>query len=143
MKFRLLRLAFFLGVLIMQAQNAIVTIQIKLIDGRTGHPIKNKRVGLEDGADYHDISVRTNRFGIASLRIRRDTVILVHNTDEYVNCGDERGGLVHNNFRVSEILSTGIVQGIPPPNLCGKVSAVASPAQLVLFVRTWRPGEKI
>ena len=78
----------------MQAQNATVVIHIKLIDGRTGQPIKDEQVGLEDGADYHEKSVRTNQFGIASLNIRRHAVILVHNTDKYVNCADERHGLI-------------------------------------------------
>ena len=127
----------------MQAQNATVVIHIKLIDGRTGQPIKDERVGLENRADYHEISLRTNQFGIASLNISRDGVILVHNTDRYVYCADERGGLVHNDFKVSQILSTGVVQAIVQPNLCGKASDVPRRGELVLFVRPWRPGERI
>ena len=110
---------------------------------RTGQPIKDEQVGIEDGADYHEKSVRTNQFGIASLNIRRDAVILVHNTDKYVNCGDERGGLVHNDFKVTKILSTGVVQAIVQPNLCGKASGVPRRGELILYVRSWRPGEKI
>ena len=83
------------------------------------------------------------RFGIASLNISRDAVILVHNTDKYVNCADERGGLVHNDFKVSQIHSTGVVQAIVQPNLCGKASDVPRRGELVLFVRPWRPGERI
>jgi len=143
MKRRLLRLTLFLVVLTVQAQNATVLIHIKVIDGRTGHPMENEEVGLENRADYREISVRTNQFGIASLKIKRDAVILVHNTEKYVNCADERGGLMHNDFRVSEILSTGIVQAIMQPNLCGNASGVPSAGQLILFVRPWRPGEKI
>jgi len=105
--------------------------------------MKNELVGLESGADYRDISVRTDQFGIASLNISRDAVILVHNTNRYVNCGDERGGLIHNDFKVSEILSTGIVQAITQPNLCGKASGVPRSGELVLFVRPWRLGERI
>jgi hypothetical protein len=127
----------------LQAQNATISIRIKLIDGLTGYPLKNSEVGLEDGTDYRKISARTNQLGVASVKIRKDAVILVHNTDQYVNCGDERGGLVHNDFRVNEILSTGIVEAIQQPNACGKVSAVLSPGQLTLFVRRWRRGEKI
>jgi hypothetical protein len=37
--------------------------------------------------------VRTDQFGIAPLNISRDAVVLVHNTNRYLNCGDERGGL--------------------------------------------------
>lgn len=143
MRWCLLRLTLFLVVSIVQAQNATVVIHIKLIDGRTGQPINDEQVGLEDRADYHEISVRTNLFGIASLTIRRDAIILVHNTDKYVNCGDERGGLIHNDFEVSQILSTGVVQAIAQPNLCGKASAVPKRGELILFVRPWRLGEKI
>ena len=143
MRLRARRLAVFLSVFTLHAQDATVTVRIKLIDGRTGQPVKNQKIGLEDGTDYHDISVRTNDLGVASLHIRRNTVILVHNTDQYVNCADERGGLVHNDFKVEKILASGIAQAIPQPNICGKVSAVPSRGELILFVRPWRPGEKI
>jgi hypothetical protein len=129
--------------LIVHAQNPTVLIHIRLIDGRTGRPVKNEQVGLENRADYREISLRTDHLGIASLNIGRDAVVLVHNTNRYVNCGDERGGLVHNDFKVSEILSTGVVQAIMQPNLCGKASGVPRPGELILFVRPWRPGEKI
>jgi hypothetical protein len=136
------RLALFLGVFTLLAQDAAVTVRIKLIDGRTGQHVKNQKIGLEDRTD-HDISVRTNDLGVASVQIRRDTMILVHNTDQYVNCADERGGLVHNDFKVEKILASGIAQAIPQPNICGKVSAVPSRGELILFVRPWRLGEKI
>ena len=136
------RLALFLAVFTLLAQDATVTVRIKLIDGRTGQSVKNQKIGLEDRTD-HDISVRTNDLGVASAQIRRDTMILVHNTDQYVNCADERGGLVHNDFKVEKILATGIAQAIPQPNICGKVSAVPSRGELILFVRPWRLGEKI
>lgn len=140
---RLLRLTLCLVVLIVHAQNPTVLIHIRLIDGRTGRPMKNEQIGLENRADYREISLRTDQLGIASLNISRDAVVLVHNTNRYVNCGDERGGLVHNDFKVSEILSIGVVQAIMQPNLCGKASGVPKPGELILFVRPWRPGERI
>ncbi len=143
MRYCLLRLTLFAVAMIGEAQNAIVSIHIKLVNGRTGQPMKDQQVGLENRAGYRDISVRTNEFGIASLSVDKEAVILVHNTDKYVNCGDEPGGLVHNDFQVSQILSTGLVQAIVQPNLCGKVSGVPRPGELILFVRPWRPGEKI
>lgn len=143
MIWRLLRLMVLLIALIAQAQNASVSIRIRLIDGRTGHPMKDQQVGLANRADYREISVRTNQLGTASLNISKDAVILVHNTDQYVNCADERGGLVHNDFQVSQIFSTGVVQAIIQPNLCGKASGAPKPGELTLFVRPWRPGEKI
>ena len=143
MKSRMLCLALSLLVLTANAQRETVSIHIRLIDGRTGNPMKNQQIGLEDGADYHDISARTNELGIAVLDVKKGGVILTHNTEEYVNCGDERGGLIHNDFKVSQIVSVGIVQPIAQPNRCGKTSAVAKPGELVLFVRPWGWGEKI
>jgi len=143
MRWSLLHLTLCLVVLNVHAQNPMVSIHIRLIDGRTGRPMKNEPVGLENGADYREISVHTDQFGIASLNISRDAVVLVHNTNSYVNCGDERGGFVHNDFKVSEILSTGVVQAITQPNLCRKASGILRPGELILFVRPWRPGEKL
>jgi hypothetical protein len=129
--------------LMTQAEDTTVVIHIKLIDGRNGWPMKNQQVGLEDRADYHEIVLRTDGDGIASLKIRKDAVILTHNTNEYVNCADERGGLIHNDYRVSEIVDSGVVEEIVQPNQCGKASGVATPGELLLFVRPWKPGEKI
>ena len=42
------------------AQEESVLIHIRLIDGRTGNPMKNQQVGLENRNDgYREISVRT------------------------------------------------------------------------------------
>lgn len=123
---------------LLSAQDSSVTIRIRLVDGRTGNVVRSEKIGLQDGSDYRDISVRTNLQGVAFLKTRRDAVILVHNTDRYVNCEDEHGGLMHNDFRVARIVASGIAQAIPQPNLCGKVSATASQGELILFVRPWR-----
>jgi hypothetical protein len=129
--------------LMTQAEDTTVVIHIKLINGRNGEPMKNQQVGLEDRADYHEIALRTDGDGIASLKIRKDAVILTHNTKEYVNCADERGGLIHNDYKVSEIVDSGVVEEIVQPNQCGKASGVATPGELLLFVRPWKPGENI
>jgi hypothetical protein len=138
MTIRLVLLSFSL---IVQAQDNTALIHIRLIDGRTGLPMKVKEVGLEDRAGYRDISVKQDSSGLAELRISRDTIILTHNTHEYVNCADERGGLISNSYRVSEIVATGIVEPIVPPNRCTKTSSSAKPGELILFVRPWEPGE--
>jgi hypothetical protein len=102
-----------------------------------------QKVGLEDRAGYRDISVRPDASGVATLRINRDAIVLTHNTHEYVDCADERGGLIHNDYKVSEIVSTGIVEPIVQPNLCTRSSGSARPGELILFVRPWGPGEDI
>lgn len=139
---RLLNL-FFCFSLMAQTKDNTALVHIRLIDGRTGLPMKVKQVGLEDRAGYRDISVSPDSSGLAELRISRDATILTHNTHEYVNCGDEHGGLVHNDYKVSSILSTGIAEQIVPPNRCTKTSSAAKPGELILFVRPWEPGEEI
>lgn len=141
MKCLLLCLTLFIANLTVHAQSNTAVIHIRLIDGRTGLPMRVQQVGLEDRTGYRDISVRPDASGVATLTINRDTIILTHNTHEYVNCGDERGGLVHNDYKVSEIVSTGIVETIVQPNRCTKSSGTAGPGELILFVRPWRPGE--
>jgi hypothetical protein len=141
MNCRLICLALLSFSLIVQAQDNTVLIHIRLIDGRTGLPMKAKEVGLEDRAGYRDISVRQDSSGLAELKISRDTIILTHNTHEYVNCADERGGLIPNSYRVSEVVATGIVEPIVPPNRCTETSSSAKPGELILFVRPWEPGE--
>jgi hypothetical protein len=126
---------------LVQSQDRMALIHIRLIDGRTGLSLKATKIGLEDRAGYRDISVRPDSSGLAELRISPDAIILVHNTHEYVNCGDEHGGLIHNDYKVSEILSTGIVQQILPPNRCTKAIGSRKAGELILFVRPWEPGE--
>jgi hypothetical protein len=64
-------LTLLLLVLTVEAQEETVLIHIKLINGRTGKPMKNQPVGLEDGADYREISTRTNELGVASINVSR------------------------------------------------------------------------
>jgi hypothetical protein len=141
MNCRLLCLALLSFSFIVQAQDNTVLIHIRLIDGLTGLPMKVKEVGLEDRAGYRDVSVRQDSSGLAELKIHRDTILLTHNTHDYVNCADERGGLIPNSYRVSEVVATGIVELILPPNRCTQTSRSAKPGELILFVRPWEPGE--
>ena len=148
MKHRLSGLILFVAHLTIVAQQGTAEIHIKLVDGRTGLPIKNRLVELEEdrtGAPhtYTNRSARTDASGIATIRVDRDLVILTENTHEYVNCGDEHGGRVHNDYKVGEIVSRGIVEPIAQPNFCTKTSGSPKPGELILFVRPWRPGEEM
>jgi len=140
------------------AQTDTVLVHIKLIDGRTGLPMTNQidsrtglpmanpMIGLEEETQgyphkYRDISSRANASGVATIMINRNSVILTHNTHGYVDCGDEHGGLIHNDYKVRDIVSAGIVEPIVQSNLCTKTSGSAKPGELILFVRPWMPGE--
>jgi len=69
MNCRLICLALLSFSLMVQAQDNTVLIHIRLIDGRTGLPIRVKEVGLEDRAGYRDISVRQDSSALAELKI--------------------------------------------------------------------------
>ena len=148
MKYLLSSLILFIANLTMIAQQGTVEIHIKLVNGLTGLPMKNQVVELEEdrtGAPhtYTTRSARTNASGIATIRVDRDLVILTENTHEYVDCGEEHGGLVHNDYKVSDIVFKGIVEPVALPNLCTKTSGSAKPGELLIFVRPWMPGEEI
>jgi hypothetical protein len=120
------------------SQEPPVEIHIKLINGTNGKPMKNTVVGLEGSPGYHEIPAQTNDVGIATVTVPKDSKILTHNTKKYVACVDEVGGLIHNDFEVSQILSTGIVEPVAKPNRCGMATSVRIPGELVHFVRPWR-----
>jgi hypothetical protein len=125
------------------SQEPTAEIRIKLINGMNGKPMKDTEVGLEGSPDYHELSVRTSETGIATVRLQKDSVIYAHNTEKYVACVDEAHGLVHNDFKVGQILSTGIVQSVAKPNRCRMTTSVLMPGELVLFVRPWKFLEDI
>jgi hypothetical protein len=124
-----------------QAPN--VELRIKLINDLNGSPWKLTQVGLEGSPDYHELRIRTDEHGVATLRIQKKSTIFTHNTKQYVACADEPGGLVHNDFGVTQILSTGIVQPVSKPNRCRITSSIATPGELVIFVGPWELFEKI
>lgn len=141
MKYFLSCLALFVFGLMVSAQDDLTVIRIKLINGQTGQPMKVQIIALEDRDGYRELSVRPDASGVATLRINRNTTILTHNTHEYVSCADEHGGLIHNDYKVSDIVSRGITEFVAQPNLCTRTSGSANPGELILFVRPWRPGE--
>ena len=129
--------SFALGVSVTIAQQPQSVIRIKLLNGLNGNPLKLTKVGLEISPGYRELDVQTDQNGVAAISISKDSTILTHNTKLYVACADEPGGLVHNEFKVSEILLKGIVQPVAKPNRCSKTTSTSVPGELVLFVRPW------
>jgi hypothetical protein len=120
------------------SQQPTVAIHIRLINGLNGNPWKHTKVGMEGPRPiYLDLSAQTDGNGVATIQVQKDWTIYTHNTDRYVACADEGGGFVHNDFKVSQILSTGIVQSVRSPNLCRMTTRVPVPGELVIFVRPW------
>ena len=136
------------------------TIEIKLVDGRNGHPM----VGISSyvnvwvgGKRKEAIAIPTDKKGIARLKLTlNQSEVNIPNTkyssssgvdhpvvkfDEsfrvnapFVLCGQEGGSyswLELKNFRTKEIFDRGYASA----NTCGKVTALPQPGQVILFVR--------
>jgi len=131
-------IAFLCFVPIAAPQQATVDIHIRLVNGLNGRPWKLTAVGFEVSPGYRNLTVQTDPNGLATITVPKDATIYAHNTNRYVACADEAGGLIHNDFKVSQILGTGIVQPVGRPNRCSTTSAIPVPGDLVIFVRPWR-----
>jgi len=135
------------------------TIEVKLIDGRNGHPIANSCVNVWVGNEQKDaLAIPTDNDGVARLRLTdSDAEINTQNRWKqcgafgvinpvvrfessvtinagYVLCqpqGTEYSWLALKNFPTEQILADGVVT----PNACGKHTARREPGELIVFVR--------
>jgi hypothetical protein len=137
------------------------TIEIRLLDGRSGRPMvgSSSYVNVWVGAERKEaIAVPTDGNGIARLQLTLDTsktnipspsrdrgTVVVDNPvvkyDEsfqlnvpYVVCGpggSNHSWLMSEHFSTKQILQDGYVS----PNTCGKATGSPKPGQVLLFVR--------
>ncbi len=141
------------------------TLEIKLVDGRSGRPIvgASSYVNVWVGTERKEaIAIPTDRNGVARLQLTvnasevnipnysngRGSIVVEHpiaNYNEffrintpYVLCGS--GGSNYSWLRLEQFSTTEILQhGYVSPNSCGKVTLPQQPGQVILFVRplTW------
>lgn len=160
---RLLLLLTFSSVFTLSAQ----TIEVKLIDGRNGHPIANSCVNVWVGNEQKDaLAIPTDNDGIARLRltdsdagidtqkrwekcgafgvvnpvVRFESSVTIN--AGYVLCqqqGTDYSWLALKNFPTKEILTEGVVT----PNACGKHTARREPGEVIVFVRPMTFWEKL
>jgi hypothetical protein len=140
------------------------TLEVKLVDGRNGHPMvgKTSYVNIWVGNQRKEaISIPADGKGIARIQLtlnpgevnipssKNSGSILVEHPivmyDEsfrinvpYASCASKESNfswLKLENFSTKEVLSRGYVS----PNTCGKSTDSTHPGQLILFVRplTW------
>lgn len=160
---RLLLLFTFSSAFTLSAQ----TIEVKLIDGRNGHPIANSCVNVWVGNEQKDaLAIPTDKDGVARLRLTdSDAEINTQNRWKqcgafgainpvvrfessvtinagYVLCqpqGTDYSWLALKNFPTKKILTEGVVT----QNACGKHSASPVPGQVIIFVRPLSFWEKL
>jgi hypothetical protein len=144
------------------------TIEIKLVDGRNGHPMvgPSSYVNIWVGEQRKEaIAIPTDENGIARLQLtltpsavnipnskNKGTVVVDHPVvkyDEsfrinapYVFCGQEKRSyswLELKNFSTKEVLD----HGYASTNTCGKITVSSQPGRVVLFVRPLTFWEKM
>ena len=127
---------------------ATTSIQIRLLNGKTGQPIANKEIFLERSkthlmshAEKHDI--KTDASGLAEAIVANTGDVLNPIVVDYKSCTPRTK---HNNdsakseqFPIAQILSVGIVA----PNHCGKAPQSPTPGILTLYFRTMNILERI
>lgn len=133
-------------------------VTIKLVDGRSGHPMVHSYVNVWVGDQRKEaMAIPTDNNGIASLRLTdRDDEVDIHNQSigrgfgvidpvvryadsirinvGYVLCQPRRPAyswLKIANFSTNPLIHDGIVT----PNTCGKITASPEPGQLTIFVK--------
>lgn len=162
--FRILKFMMVLFLILAGVSLSAQTIEIKLVDGRSGRPMvgASSHVNVWVGTERKEaIAIPTDGKGIARLQLTLNasevnipntpnsgSIVVDHPTvkyDEsfqinvpYVSCAQGRSNyswLGLENFSTKEILHHGYVS----PNTCGKVAMSPQPGQVVLFVRplTW------
>lgn len=138
------------------------TIRIKLVNGRNGHAMADKCMGVSVSTFGRTLGIRTDKDGVAWLHFTNEDAEV--NTQNRPNgCGDwpvinpvvrysglitinsgyvlcephtpDYSWLAFTHFSTKEVLQSGVVTA----NTCGKAKASPAPGEIVLFVRplTW------
>lgn len=144
------------------------TIEIKLVDGRSGHPMvgNSSYVNVWVGGERKEaIAIPTDKKGVAGLQLtmnpsevnipkskNKGSIVVDHPVVKYedsfrinapyVLCGPGGGNhswLELKNFSTKEVLDHGLASG----NTCGKVTVSPGPGQVILFVRPLTFWEKL
>lgn len=143
---------FLAGLLLVAALSATLhaqdtnTISIKLLDGKTGLPVKatNFLIRIDHEDTVHNEWVRINDDGRVIVTLpsgARDFSVKATygaGMDTFVNCDAAKENDRERNiwYPVSVILKAGVVA----PDECGKTSFTAKPGEFIFFVRRrdWR-----
>lgn len=143
------------------------TIDVKLIDGRNGHPIANTCANVWVGDERkYPLAIPTDKNGAARFQLTEDDAE-VNTKDSWKDCGEfgvinpvvkykdiikinvgyvvcERHGTDYSWLEVKNIPTKELVQkGIVTANTCGKPTASPTPGELIIFVRPLNFWEKL
>lgn len=143
------------------------TIELKVINGRDGHPVVNTCVNAWVGDKQRDaLAIPTDKDGIARLRMTSiDSE--VNTRDHWKSCGEF--GVINPVVKYEEFLSVNVSfvvcephgtnfswlelkkvstkevleKGFVTPNTCGKPAASPTPGRVSIFIRPLNFWEKL
>lgn len=146
------------------------TIQIKLVDGKTGRPVAGACVGAWMKAKMpHYVVLHTDKDGVAELRLTQndnevdisynlklgcggtgainpvlkygDTVTTT--TGDYPSCAFPES-MPNARWKDLDFSTSDVLdRGVVSANTCGKISALPQPGEVILFVRPRNFHEKV
>lgn len=143
------------------------TIQIKLIDGRSGRPMARAYVNVWVGHDRKDATaIPTSPDGIATLKLTNEAIevdmsrswngaglsgviipLFMYNDDIQINVGYalcEVGGGKYSWLSIRDYSVQGILHtGFTSPNTCGTAAAESMPGVVTIFARPLNWLEKL
>jgi hypothetical protein len=110
------------------------TIKVRLVNGKTGNPIKNDTPNIWFGDATHPINPATNSDGEAVVNVnvaQFQELRIMPNL--YADCRvkEDRNTGMRVKYSLEEIITRGVVS----ENLCGKPRTAPIPKVLVLYVR--------
>jgi len=125
------------------------TIQIRLLDGKTGLPVKasNYLVRIDHHDTAHSEWVKMNDDGTVIVTLPSDAHEIAvkatydMSTETYINCEVSKESDKQRDiwYPISQVLQSGVVA----PNECSQTHYTAKPGEFVFFVRklNWRELE--
>lgn len=147
------------------------TIQIKLVDGKTGRAVADTCVGAMMAKDYRkQVFIPMDKNGIASLRLTQNDNEVDIAFDTKLGCGGD--GAINPVFKYADSLTVDtygdhpscafpesmpnarykgtefatkevLEHGAVSANTCGKVTASPQPGEIIIFVRPRNFREKV
>lgn len=105
-------------------------LQIRILNAKNGHPIKNRTIAIVPGTNQNLSDGPTNAEGIIVITADSTTNISLV-TQPYAECRPKTPDPWQIKYSVAQILAT----GISLPNVCGKAHVTAKPGEIIIFER--------
>jgi hypothetical protein len=107
------------------------TIQIRVIDGRNGHPISGERLQVSTDPNFNNwMQSSTSSDGIATVDVGGGKEIKIA-SNLFYDCRPFQKDVPRPVYSVAEILNTGAATA----NACGKLKVEPKRGELLFFVR--------